>query len=196
MPRFLHVGCAQTPKSRTTPVLAGDDWQEVRLDIDPAVRPDIVASMTDMSAVADGSMDALFAHHTLEHLHAHEVPVALAEFRRVLAPDGFAIIGCPNLKAVAWLLAEGKLMEPAYVSPAGPVSAHDMLYGLGAAIAAGRTYMTHRCGFTTESLATALDRAGFPQVVNRQEGYNLFAYARLRPRTNDQAVLWARPHFA
>ena len=77
MPRFLHVGCGRNTKARTTPVLAGDDWAEVRLDIDPGAKPDIVASMTDMSAVPDGSMDGLFAHHTLEHLYPHEVPVAL-----------------------------------------------------------------------------------------------------------------------
>jgi len=195
MPRFLHVGCGRHTKVRTTPILAGNDWEEVRLDIDPAAQPDIVASMTDMSAVADGSMDALFAHHTLEHLYASEVAVALSEFARVLAPDGFAIIAVPNLQAVAQQIAEGKLMEPAYVAPAGPISPHDMLYGLGTAIAEGRTYMAHRCGFTTASLSEALQRAGFRKVVSRQQGFNLTAYALRQDMPDDLAIAWARTHF-
>jgi ubiquinone/menaquinone biosynthesis C-methylase UbiE len=195
MPRFLHVGCGQKPKTKTTPVLAGDDWEEVRLDIDPSGSPHIVASMTDMSVVPDGSMDALVAHHTLEHLYVHEVPVALAEFARVLAPDGFAIIAVPNLQAVAKQVMEGRLLEAAYVSPAGPITPHDMLYGLGRAVAAGHTYMAHRCGFTPKSLSDALEHAGFQQVVKRQSGFNLFAYARRTAMAQDEVVEWARTHF-
>jgi hypothetical protein len=45
------------------------------------LNPDIVGTMTDMSAVADASVDALFSSHNIEHLYPHEVPVALAEFR-------------------------------------------------------------------------------------------------------------------
>ncbi len=195
MPRFLHVGCGHNTKAQTTPILAGSDWQEVRLDIDPAVRPDIVASMTDMAAVPDGSMDALFAHHTLEHLYPHEVPVALREFHRVLAPAGFAIIAVPDLQAVAKVVAEGKLTEPAYISPAGPISALDMLYGFGSAIAKGRTYMAHRGGFTSASLAQALRGVGFAQVVRRQQNFNLHAYALRQHMADDLAVAWARTHF-
>ena len=195
MPRFLHVGCGRTPKARTTPVLAGDDWQEVRLDIDPNGKPDIVASMTDMAAVADASMDAIYAHHTLEHLYAHEVPVALREFARVLAPTGCAIIAVPDLQAVARLVADGKLTEPAYISPSGPVSPLDMLYGFGASIAEGHTYMAHRSGFTRSSLSAALQAAGFPKVVSRQKNFNLFAYALRQPMADDPAIAWARTHF-
>ena len=195
LPRFLHVGCGRNTKASTTPVLASEAWHEVRLDIDPAVQPDIVASMTDMSAVADGSMDAIFAHHTLEHLYAHEVAVALREFARVLAPGGFAIIAVPDLEMVARQVAEGGLMEPAYVSPAGPISPHDMFYGLGRAIAEGRTYMAHRCGFTMGSLSRALEVAGFPRVVSRRSGFNLTAHALREPMQEDLALAWARTHF-
>jgi SAM-dependent methyltransferase len=195
MPRFLHVGCGPHTKANTTPVLAGQEWQEVRLDIDPAARPDIIASMTDLSLVAPGSMDAVYAHHTLEHLFAPEVPVALREFARVLAPDGFAIIGVPDLQAVARLVADGKLMQPAYVAPAGPISPHDMVYGLGSAIAEGRTSMAHRGGFTAASLTEALQAAGFAKVVCRQQGFNLTAYALRQPMPDDLAIAWARSHF-
>ncbi len=195
MPSFLHVGCGHTPKSNTTPILSGPEWHEVRLDIDPNSNPDIVASMTDMAAVPSASMDALYAHHTLEHLFPHDVPTALAEFARVLQPDGFAIIGCPDLQQIGALLVEGKLLETAYFSPAGPISALDMLYGLGAALRQGHHHMAHRGGFTRTSLRQQLRQAGFATVVTRQQSYNLTAYALRRPMPDDEAIAWARTHF-
>ena len=84
MKQFLHVGCGPKHKDRTTAGFNNPDWHELRLDIDESVNPDIVGTMTDMSAVADASVDAVFSSHNIEHLYPHEVPVALAEFKRVL----------------------------------------------------------------------------------------------------------------
>ena len=53
------------------------NWREIRLDLDPAVQPDIVCSITDMSPVATDSVDAIWSSHNLEHLQRHEVPLAL-----------------------------------------------------------------------------------------------------------------------
>lgn len=117
----------------------------MRLDIDSAVKPDIIGTMTDISAVADGSVDAIFSSHNIEHLYPHEVPLALGEFMRVLKPDGFSVITCPDLQSVAALVAEDKLLDPAYTSPAGAIAPLDILYGHRASMAAGNTYMAHRC---------------------------------------------------
>jgi predicted SAM-dependent methyltransferase len=83
----------------------------VRLDIDGSVEPDVLGTMTDMPAMADASVDAIFSSHNIEHLYPHEVPIALGEFLRVLKPDGFAIITCPDLQSVCALVAKGKLLE-------------------------------------------------------------------------------------
>ena len=48
------------------------EWQEVRLDISEQVAPDIIGTITDMEAVADGSMDALWSSHNIEHVFPHE----------------------------------------------------------------------------------------------------------------------------
>src|SRR3990167_8358112 len=129
MKQFLHVGCGPKHKDRTTAGFNNPDWHELRLDIDESVNPDIVGTMTDMSAVADASVDAVFPSHNIEHLYPHEVPVALAEFKRVLREDGFVVITCPDLQSVCALIAEDKLTEPAYTSPAGPIAPLDILYG-------------------------------------------------------------------
>lgn len=158
----LHVGCGHPLPHKLYASFRHPGWREVRLDINPAVKPDIVASMTDMGSVPDGSMDAVWSSHNLEHLYAHEVPVALAEFVRVLKADGFLLITMPDVQKVAEMVAQsGDLTAPLYESPAGPISALDVLYGFGKRIAEGNTFMAHRTGFTAKSLASAFRDAGF-----------------------------------
>ena len=163
--RFLHVGCGLKRKSQTTQGFATEQWQELRFDIDPTVKPDIIGSMLDMGMVEGGHVDAVFSSHNIEHLYPHEVPVALAEFKRVLAADGFAVITCPDLQTVCELVAQDKLMEPAYVSPSGPIAPIDILYGHRPAMAKGNLFMAHRTGFTQSSIRDALLAAGFAAVA-------------------------------
>jgi SAM-dependent methyltransferase len=175
---FLHVGCGHGRKNMTTATFAGAAWRELRLDIDEAVGPDIVGSMTNMNAVPSGSVDAIFSSHNIEHLYPHEVPLALAEFLRVLAPDGFAVIACPDLQAVAELVVADKLADEAYISPAGPIAALDMIYGHRPQLAAGNLFMAHHCGFTQKILTGTLVRSGFKSAAcRRTPGFNLWAVA-------------------
>ena len=113
MKTFLHVGCGPKRKERTTRGFNTDAWSEIRLDIDPSVSPDVTGTMTDMASVSAGSVNAVFSSHNIEHLYPHEVPQALSEFKRVLSPDGFVVITCPDLQSVCALVAEDKLTEPA-----------------------------------------------------------------------------------
>lgn len=178
MKTFLHVGCGPKHKDRTTRGFNTNHWKELRFDIDEAVQPDLVGTMTDMSSVASGSVDAVFSSHNIEHLYPHDVPVALAEFLRVLKPDGFAVITCPDLQSVCALIAEDKLTEPAYTSPAGPIAPLDILYGHRPAMARGNLYMAHRCGFTQKVLTGTLQAAGFAAVAAKRRGhpyYDLWA---------------------
>ena len=195
---FLHVGCGPVRKHETTRAFAGPDWRELRLDIDPKVSPDVVGSMTDMGAVASQSVDALFSSHNIEHLYAHEVPLALAEFSRVLRPDGFVVITCPDLQSVAALVAEDKLTEPAYMSAAGPIAPLDILYGHRPHLAAGNLFMAHRCGFTRRVLEGTLRAGGFIAVasVARPAPYfDLWAVALKRPSDQAELLALAEAHF-
>ena len=165
MKSFLHVGCGPARKANALPVFQGDDWQEVRLDIDRAVSPDVVGSMTDMAAVASESMDAVYSSHNVEHLYPHEVGPALTEFHRVLKPNGFAVVLCPDLQAVCKLVAEGKLLETVYVAPVGPIAPLDMIYGLRSSTQSGNHFMAHKCGFNRDLLFSCLHTAGFKSVA-------------------------------
>jgi hypothetical protein len=172
MKTFLHVGCGPKRKDRTTKALSS--WSELRFDIDESVKPDLVGTMTDMSSVSSESVDAVFSSHNIEHLYPHEVPLALVEFLRVLKSDGIAVITCPDLKSVCALIAEDKLTEAAYTSPAGPIAPIDILYGLRSSMAQGNLYMAHRCGFTKKVLAGTLQASGFKSVATLSRGYPYF----------------------
>jgi hypothetical protein len=188
MPRFLHVGCGKKHKPQTTRGFNTPDWQEIRLDIDPAVAPDIVGTITDMSGVGDGTVDGLFSSHNIEHVFPHEVPIVLREFRRVLSSTGFAVITCPDLKSVARLVADDKLMDAAYMSGMGPITPLDILYGHRASIQAGNVYMAHRGGFTLKTLLSALTAAGFASVagLERPKVFDLWAIGTRDVRTADE----------
>ena len=168
----LHVGCGPAdPTKLPEAFFPAGPWRELRLDIDPGVTPDIVASITDMAVVATGSVQGIWSAHNLEHLAAHEVPLALAEFHRVLSPGGFALVTMPDLQQVAELVADGKLEDAAYMSAMGPIAALDMLYGHRASIAAGNGFMGHRTGFVATTLARHLEAAGFQNVRVQRDGH-------------------------
>ena len=174
MKSFLHVGCGPKRKERTTKALSSPEWREVRFDIDESVQPDLVGTMTNMSSVSSESVDAVFSSHNIEHLYPHEVPLALAEFFRVLKSDGIAVITCPDLKAVCALIAQDKLTEAAYTSPAGPIAPIDILYGLRSSMAQGNLYMAHRCGFTQKVLSATIEASGFKSVATISRGHPYF----------------------
>ena len=176
---LLHVGCGPPEPGLVPERFCGPEWHEVRLDIDPGVQPDIVANITDMSAVDAMSVDAIWSSHNVEHVFAHEVPIVFGEFFRVLRPSGIAMLEVPDLQAAARLIAEGKLDEPWYRSASGVIAPIDMVYGFGAAIANGQHYMAHRTGFTRRTLERRLRAVGFTDVeVTPREGIALSATAR------------------
>jgi predicted SAM-dependent methyltransferase len=127
-----------------------NNWNELRYDIDEGVNPDLIGSLTDMSSVNSSSVDAIYSSHNIEHVFPHEVSLVFKEFIRVLKPDGFLVLSCPDLQSVCNHVANGNLAGPLYISSAGPISAMDILFGHMKAIENGNVYMSHKCGFTWE----------------------------------------------
>jgi SAM-dependent methyltransferase len=183
---LLHVGCGMAPRERLPVCFQKPEWREIRLDIDPGVKPDVVGTILDMGAIGSGTMDALWSSHNLEHVNAFEVPQALAEFRRVLKPTGFALISLPDLRAVAKRIADDMLAEPLYEAPAGPISPLDIIFGHQASIQRGHVYMAHRTGFTARTLGQALVDAGFTEVrVHEGTRWDLWAIGTM-PETPEE----------
>jgi predicted SAM-dependent methyltransferase len=167
----LHVGCGHRLPQRLHKHFHGPKWREIRLDIDPAVNPDILCSITDMNPVVTASVDAVWSSHNLEHVYRHEVPKALDEFIRVLKPGGLLLLTVPDLQQVAQLVAADQLEQQAYVSPSGPVTPLDMIFGHTPSLARGHRFMAHKTGFTRQSLYKLLSEAGFVEVRARRGGF-------------------------
>lgn len=136
-------------------------WSVVRLDIDPQTSPDIVGDMTNLGDV--GPFDAVSCNNALEHLYPHDVPKALSEFYRVLKPGGMAIIQVPDLEDV-------KATDE--IIPEIGMSGLHLLYG-DPTLLENFPYMAHHCGFVSDTLKSAMDRAGFSTITKRLTCYQL-----------------------
>ena len=194
MAKVLHVGCAGGHEE-LPPMFRGADWREIRLDIDPAVHFDFVACMNDKWVVSDGLADAVYTSHTIKHLCPHEVQLALQAMHLALKPTGIAVITLPDLQEVARYIAEGKLEDPLYISPAGPITPLDILYGHRPLGTDGNEVVTPHTGFTGATLGAALIKAGFAAVLVQREpaAFSLTAIAfRSTPDKERLAKVQAR----
>lgn len=174
----LHIGCGASGAEKLYPRYQTPEWCEIRIDMDKAAKPDLLADIRDMNAIAHDSVDAIWTSHTIEHLEAHDVPKALAECYRVLKPEGEMGVATPDLQSIALHVAHGRLETPLYTAPSGsPIRALDVLYGLESDIARGHPFMAHRTGFTSETLGKKLTHAGFTNITILRKELNLWAGA-------------------
>jgi SAM-dependent methyltransferase len=181
----LLVSLGSGPKGLAWLPAMFSEWRQFRVDVDPSVEPDLVADITDLSGIPSGSVDAVWAAHCIEHLYLHEVSAALAEAHRILADDGFLCVIVPDLQSIAGFIVNDRLHEVIYQSPAGPVTAHDMLFGFGPAIAQGRSSMAHNCGFTPGMLMQKMQEISFAEILlRRRPNHELAGLARKRAPTD------------
>ncbi len=137
------------------------DWQIV--DVNPGPHVDHVGSCTDLTAFGDDSVLAIYASHVLEHLgYAKQLPAALREFHRILAPGGTLYASVPDLDTLCTLFIDPGLSdrERFYVMRmmfGGQVDDADF----------------HHVGLNETILRSYLERAGFGDIV-RVGDFGLF----------------------
>lgn len=178
--QVLHVGCGGDALA-TKENYNAEEYEETRLDIDASCNPDICCSMLDISKhVAPNSFDLIYSSHNLEHLHPHEVVQALRQFLYVMKEGGTLIAQTPDLIQACQMIVDGKINEPAYFLQDGqsPVAPIDMLYGYTEWLQ-DNPYMSHKTGFTADSLAGYLRFTGFKDIkVAADNTFSLWAYAK------------------
>jgi SAM-dependent methyltransferase len=196
MKTLLHVGCGHQNISDLKG-FNNDHWKEIRFDIDENFNPDIVGTMTDMKSVETASVDALYSSYNIDHIFPHQVPIALREFHRVLKEDGIVVIKCPDIQGVCEAVAQDKLLDPLYDSPAGPISPIDILFGNRKAIAEGNEYMAKKGGFTYSVLNGALYEAGFKARYGgrSKKGWELTLVAFKQEKSQEEIEKIASPFF-
>lgn len=180
---FLDAGCGP-PDGESEPLpyilrVMCDKFKRLRLDIDKRMKPDIVADICDMTPVKSRSIDALVSLHTLEHLAYHEVQTAIGEFARVLKPQGFALVATPDLQEIAKVIVNGNLEGFLYLSEGGMnIAPIDVVYGHRQSINLGRVKMTHRTGFTSETLGKKMVSNGFSSARCWSGDYSILCIAK------------------
>lgn len=181
MKTILHVGCGpkvvKLPREYCT-------FREVRVDNDPQLEPDMLASIVAMPMIPNEFHDAVFASHVLEHLYAHEVASALAEFYRVLKPGGIVDIRVPDLQSIGGKIAMDQAGDTLYQNGTfGAVAPLDLLYGHRGSVANGNILMAHKTGFTKSVLTRALKTAGFGDITSDTltQQYELRVMATKKP---------------
>lgn len=147
--RGLNWGCG--------PVLAEGWWNSDIVDYGQ----DHVGSILDRLPYDDGFFDGIVANHSLQSLTVHEVPVALAEFRRLLRSGGHLRVLVPDVVAAFGAYLDSEPDWPGFAAISEPWSidrklAHYLTWG-------GQ----NRSCFTPISLAWILDEAGFLPCVPR-----------------------------
>lgn len=68
----------------------------VNVDISPEPPPDIIADVRALP-LPDGYADEILAVHLFEHLYRWEAPAVLAEWKRVLKPQGLLVLEMPDI---------------------------------------------------------------------------------------------------
>jgi SAM-dependent methyltransferase len=194
--RVLNVG-GNSKAIPIPPHYAG--WEHLLLDIDPRGNPDVVADARELEALSAAQFDAVFCSHNLEHYYPHDGARVLRGFAHVLRGDGFAEIRVPDIKALMKHVVEAErdVDDVVYTSPAGPVTAHDMLYGWSVELEkSGRDFYAHKTGFTPKTLFRRLREAGFAVVVlgSVPATFELVAFAfQSSPRPDQLALLGLPP---
>jgi hypothetical protein len=142
-------------------------WQHDLLDIDPRGAPDIVCDARQLEKLPGGVYDAVYCSHNLEHYYRHDGLKVVRGFLHMLNETGFAEIRVPDIAQVITALHEQQLEldDVLYQSPAGPIAAHDVIYGLQTEIErSGQDFYAHKTGFTPKSLSKMLLDGGFHKV--------------------------------
>ncbi|CAN1213014.1 Methyltransferase domain-containing protein [Tumidithrix helvetica PCC 7403] len=150
----LHIG-------GTTP---HPDWKILDIEARPEV--DYIGDANDLSQFEDESIEAIYASHVLEHFYYRlydELIFTLAEWYRVLKPEGKLMISVPDLFTLCSL----------YLTPHLTV---DDRFILMTAIFGGQLnpYDVHKVGFDEEILAIYLRDVGF-ESYQRVEEFELFS---------------------
>lgn len=154
--------------SKSTPIPAHfAQWQHDLLDIDPRGAPDIVCDARELEKLPGGIYDAVYCSHNLEHYYRHHGLAVVRGFHHILNETGFAEIRVPDIAQVIAAVLEQQLEldDVLYQSPAGPITAHDVIYGLQTEIeSSGQDFYAHKTGFTPKSLTQILVDGGFFKI--------------------------------
>ncbi|MDA0182375.1 methyltransferase domain-containing protein [Solirubrobacter phytolaccae] len=154
--RFGHPPKPFDPLAFPTRVNLGSGWDNrpgyLNVDLHDFHSPDLVGDVRALTALPSGRYEEVIAQDILEHLERDDVPVALKEWRRLLAPGGRLWLRVPDLEALLRWLQQDDTAE----------RHREIMHFLFGTQAYNGDY--HHAGFTGLLLSDELHRAGFERV--------------------------------
>jgi predicted SAM-dependent methyltransferase len=133
--RKLHLGCGNNRLEGYVNI----DWRKTRAT-------DLVCDIKKLP-YPDGSISSIETYHVIEHLPRHDLPKALREWHRVLAPGGRLVIECPDFDEAAREYLDGNDKRL------------DNIFGLQRFLGDA-----HMFGYNLKRLESVLSDAGFENV--------------------------------
>jgi predicted SAM-dependent methyltransferase len=154
----LHLACGFNPKA---------GWLNVDLI---GAKADLFWDLRRGFPLADGTVDAIFHEHFLEHLPLDEGFRLSRECRRVLKPDGVLRIGVPDVGSLLQRYSSGD-PDTRGIHPTALLEIASMFYDYG-----------HVAMYDFETLEGHLMAAGFRNVERRS-----FGEGRVQPSPDSEA---------
>jgi SAM-dependent methyltransferase len=171
-PRRVNLGCGYDKR----PGYLNVDLQDFHA-------PDLVGDVRSLPQLPSGYYDEVVAQDVLEHLARADGPAALAEWRRLLAPNGRLWLRVPDVRALLGWLADSE----------DPDRHRDVMHYLFGTQAYDGDY--HLAGYTDVMLCDELHRLGLRRITAelRDEWlWELEAYAPAADPATPVAVFWGR----
>ncbi len=190
MKLYLNLGCGESGDEIVHQLFKGPSWQGIRIDDDEEVKPDLKTSMVTLQGVDEFisetyptcSVSGIFSSHALEHLHPDDAFFALCVWREFLLTHSGTlsklILRLPDFGAACEMVASGKGHSTMYQSPAGRITALDIIFGYSGFTKA-RPSMGHHWGYTRDHLERVILEAGWSSVnvVQDRTAFELYAFA-------------------
>lgn len=145
LPGYYNVDAVHNPGAPQDPDLI----YEMRFDAEGALREKMILS--------DECADEVLSIHFFEHVYAWQAPAVLAEWRRLLKPQGRLVLELPDLLKCARNLLK-------HAATGGKPLQQMGMWGIFGDQTLKDPYMTHRWGWWPESLKAFLEANGFTGV--------------------------------
>ncbi len=163
-------------------------WHELRIDPDENMQADITSQPYHLPMIADASLDGVFIGHTLHRYNFIDAEHVLKEAFRILKDEGTLIATVPDLQLASTYAANDELEAGVYQSPAGAITAIDMLFGFQRAIRTGDLARQHQSGYTMTSLGNLVRDIGFCNLKVQRQAHDLLVIGLKLPYNHPERV--------
>ncbi|MEC4991609.1 MAG: methyltransferase domain-containing protein, partial [Oscillatoria sp. PMC 1068.18] len=145
-PIKLHLGC-------------GSDYFPGYINIDayPDSQADLVMKVEELSLFPDNCVEIIESYHLFEHLYLEQARQAIAEWFRLLQPEGILVLELPNLAVSIQELGKHFGKKNIDIAMVG-------IYGYPPDIKKEGVGQLHKWGWTPETLKYELEKVGFTEI--------------------------------